>query len=287
VQTGPNGGQYYETDEKKPSEEEKPSLQSGDVIFKDPYGRSTRGTVIGYRQKPDGTKAALVSARDYRDRNVEYELPLDAITSADMDQAGDAYMEQVDARVPMDKLKGYAKKLSALAEGIDTDAPDAEEKLTRAIVAHGQKANDPIIVRNAELIAAAMMGIEIETEEDREKQTRLKYMRMLTPEKKKKIMDTMYPKLTQGFKVDRDEPAQTRERLARALERHPRFLERWCDAAERAAIAAAADPLGEALRRFCLKEALVKALWKRARLTPRQASTAALRTQRAAKPSRR
>ena len=67
---------------------------------------------------------------------------------------------------------------------------------------------------------------------------------------------------------------ETRQRLALALERHPRFLARWFDADERALVAAAPDPVGEALRRFCLKEAVVKALWEQERLTPREVGTA-------------
>jgi hypothetical protein len=66
---------------------------------------------------------------------------------------------------------------------------------------------------------------------------------------------------------------ETRARLAEALDRHPRFLERWYDAGERRSIAGSQDPLGEALRRFCLKEAAIKALWTRVPLTPRQVGT--------------
>lgn len=66
---------------------------------------------------------------------------------------------------------------------------------------------------------------------------------------------------------------ETRARLRQATERHPDFVERWFDADERAAIDASDDPLGETLRRFCLKEAIIKALWQRVRLTPRQVGT--------------
>ena len=61
---------------------------------------------------------------------------------------------------------------------------------------------------------------------------------------------------------------EERARLARTLERDPGFLPRWFSAAECAAIAAAPDPTGLALRIFCLKEAAIKALWRELPLGP-------------------
>jgi hypothetical protein len=61
---------------------------------------------------------------------------------------------------------------------------------------------------------------------------------------------------------------EERARLARALQRDPGFLQRWYSPSERAAIDAADDPIGLALRIFCLKEAAVKALWSLGPLGP-------------------
>lgn len=62
---------------------------------------------------------------------------------------------------------------------------------------------------------------------------------------------------------------ELRARLGLVLERRPSFLERWFTPQEQAAIRAAADGLGLALRLFCLKEAAVKALWPQCKLSPR------------------
>lgn len=62
---------------------------------------------------------------------------------------------------------------------------------------------------------------------------------------------------------------ESRERLARVLERRPSFLQRWYTPREQEAVARAADPLDLALRLFCLKEAAIKAAWLAERLSPR------------------
>ena len=67
-------------------------------------------------------------------------------------------------------------------------------------------------------------------------------------------------------------------RLQEVLQRRPGFLRRWYTSAECAKIEASKQPAQEALLRFCLKEAVIKACWEVHRLSPAQIDTSSCNT---------
>ncbi len=63
------------------------------------------------------------------------------------------------------------------------------------------------------------------------------------------------------------------ERLQEVMARRPRFIQRWFSKPEQMQVESAIVPAADALFRFCLKEAVIKACWPEVQLTPAQVDT--------------